>query len=219
MVVPDIFPDPQDSNEYGVVAVGGELIPEVVLSAYLKGIFPWFSDDDPVIWWCPDPRFVLWPDQIKFPKSLKQLIRKDTFEVRYDTAFDKVICNCSDIKRKGQEGTWITEDMISVYNKLFRMGYAHSVEVYQNDALVGGLYGLLLGEIFCGESMFHKVSNASKVAFYYLVKHLKTLGCTLIDAQVETDHLKQFGAENIERNEFLEFISDRINLNKSERWV
>ncbi len=208
----DIFPDPNNADVDGLVAYGGDLTPKVVLSAYLQGIFPWYNEGEPYLWWSPNPRMIVYPDQFKVSKSLRQKIKKGTFDVKFDTNFNSVIRSCSHVKRDGQAGTWITDEMIMVYNQLHKMGIAHSVETYYKDELVGGLYGLTLGKVFCGESMFHKVSDASKVAFYYLVDKLKGLDYKLIDAQVPTSHLKSLGGEEISRKEFLELLSKNMSL-------
>lgn len=208
----DIFPDPNNADKDGLVAYGGDLTPKVVLSAYLQGIFPWYNEGEPYLWWSPDPRMVVFPEKFKASKSLRQKVNKGEFEVKFDTNFNSVIQSCSRVKREGQAGTWITDEMIMVYNQLHKMGFAHSVETYYDEELVGGLYGLSLGKVFCGESMFHKVSDASKVAFYFLVDKLKGLDYTLIDAQVPTNHLKSLGGEEIPRNKFLEILAGNISL-------
>ena len=208
----DIFPDPGNTEPEGLVAYGGDLSPEVLLTAYLKGIFPWFSENDPILWWSPDPRMILYPENIKVSASLRQTIKKQKFEIRFDTCFDEVIKNCARIKRKDQESTWITEDMQPAYIRLHQMGYAHSVEAFEQGKLVGGLYGLTLGKIFCGESMFTKVNDASKVAFHALVDKLIHLDYAFIDAQTPTDHLKSLGAEEIPRNTFLALLEKYISL-------
>lgn len=200
------FPHPEEASPEGIVAVGGDLSPERLLLAYSMGIFPWFDDDQPILWWSPDPRMVLFPDKLKVSKSMKRVLRDEVFTVTINKAFDRVIRNCASVKRDGQAGTWITEDMITAYNKLHAMGKAISVEVWLDDELVGGLYGLDLKPIFCGESMFSYVSNASKAGFITLVQLLKEKGYTLIDCQVYTEHLASLGAEEIPRSEFLKLI-------------
>lgn len=204
------FPSPEIAAPDGLLAVGGDLSPERLLLAYEKGIFPWF-DTLPVLWWSPDPRFVLFPHKLKVSKSMKKLFKMQTFEVSYDRCFEKVIEECAAINRKGQTGTWITPEMKKAYHKLFKMGFARSVEVWQNEELVGGLYGVHLKEkqVFCGESMFSKVSNASKYGFISMVEKLKKDGTKLIDCQVPTKHLKSLGAEGISRQRFLEFLADK----------
>lgn len=208
----NIFPNPNNADEEGLVAYGGNLTPKVVLSAYLQGIFPWYNEGEPYLWWSPDPRMIVYPEKFKVSKSLHQKVKRGEFEVRFDTNFNAVIRSCSHVKREGQAGTWITDEMIMVYNRLHEMGFAHSVETYLDDELVGGLYGLSLGKVFCGESMFHKVSDASKVAFYYLVDKLKELNYSFIDAQVPTQHLKSLGGEEVPRSKFLEILAKSISL-------
>ncbi|MFW5657291.1 MAG: leucyl/phenylalanyl-tRNA--protein transferase [Bacteroidota bacterium] len=208
----DIFPNPENSEDEGLVAYGGSLEPEVLLSAYLQGIFPWYSEPDPILWWSPNPRLILYPKDLKVSKSLKQKIRSAKFTIRFDTAFEEVIHACATVPRPGQEGTWITEDMVRAYMRLHALGYAHSVEVFLDNRLVGGLYGLTLGRVFCGESMFHKVPDASKTAFYYLCNHLRSLDYAFIDAQTPTDHLKSLGAIEIERKEFLKRLKSVVSL-------
>lgn len=208
----NIFPNPNNADEEGLVAYGGDLTPKVVLSAYLQGIFPWYNEGEPYLWWSPDPRMIVYPEKFKVSKSLHQKVKRGEFEVRFDTNFNAVIRSCSHVKREGQAGTWITDEMIMVYNRLHEMGFAHSVETYLDDELVGGLYGLSLGKVFCGESMFHKVSDASKVAFYYLVDKLKELNYSFIDAQVPTQHLKSLGGEEVPRSKFLEILAKSISL-------
>lgn len=212
----DIFPNPNNADKDGLIAYGGNLVPEVLLSAYLQGIFPWYNEGDPVYWWSPDPRLVLYPNKLKVSKSLSARIKSRKFEVRFNTCFLEVVKACAGTKRKGQDGTWITKEMIAGYHELHKMGFAQSVETFLDNKLVGGLYGLTLGRVFCGESMFHHVSDASKVAFYYLVQHLKNKGFQLIDAQMPTSHLKSLGAEEMPRSDFLLKIKGIISLEK--RW-
>ena len=164
-----IFP-PVEGAEDGVVAVGGDLTPERLMLAYYSGIFPWYNADQPIIWWSPDPRFVLYVDKVRISRSMKRVLRNDDFQLTYDTDFGAVISNCKQMPRKGQEGTWITDDMIHAYIRLFELGFAHSVEVWKDQELVGGMYGVKVGKVFCGESMFSKVSNASK---FGLIKFLE----------------------------------------------
>ena len=187
-----------------MLAVGGDLSSERLIHAYSKGIFPWFEDDEPLLWWSPDPRFVLFPENLKISKSMKQILRKNMFEVTVNKDFKSVIEHCSIAKREGQDGTWITDQMTKAYTKLHQLGYAKSVEVWQNNELVGGLYGVDLGnKVFCGESMFTKVSNASKVGFITFVQNSNY---KLIDCQVHTKHLESLGAGSIPRTEFLRFL-------------
>jgi len=199
-----IFPDPRDSSNEGLVAFGGDLDPNRVLSAYKMGIFPWYSNGDPILWWSPDPRFVLYPEDLKISRSLKKTLKKDIFKIKIDTNFSEVIRNCGTVKRKDQEGTWILPEIIEVFTKLHEKGFAHSIEVYKEDKLVGGLYGLSLGAAFFGESMFSKVSDASKVALVKLVEISKKFGFDFIDCQVPSEHLKRMGAIEISRDRFLD---------------
>jgi leucyl/phenylalanyl-tRNA--protein transferase len=202
-----LFPSPEQASAEGIVAVGGDLQPERVMLAYRKGIFPWFESDDFLLWWSPDPRMVLFPDQLKISKSMRTVLRKKRFEVTFNKAFDQVVEACAKVKRFGQNGTWITPGLMEVYSTLHTQGHAHSVEVWEEGSLVGGLYGIDLGTVFCGESMFSKSSNASKVALIFLVKELKKNKYELIDCQVPTQHLASMGAEPISRTKFLTFLS------------
>ena len=202
-----LFPSPEQASAEGIVAVGGDLQPERVMLAYRKGIFPWFESDDFLLWWSPDPRMVLFPDRLKISKSMRAVLRKKQFEVTFNKAFDQVVEACAKVKRFGQNGTWITPGLMEVYSTLHIQGHAHSVEVWEEGSLVGGLYGIDLGTVFCGESMFSKSSNASKVALIFLVKELKKNKYELIDCQVPTQHLASMGAEPISRTEFLTFLS------------
>lgn len=199
------FPPVTEANKYGMVAFGGDLSSERLLLAYQSGIFPWYSQGEPIVWYSPNPRMVLFPDKLKVSKSMRQLMKKNTFKVTFNTAFSQVIANCKAINREaqGETGTWITDEMEEAYNKLHELGVAKSVEVWKGDELVGGLYGLEINSIFCGESMFSKMSNASKVAFIHLVQTKKY---KLIDCQIYNDHLASLGAEEISREEFLEFL-------------
>ena len=202
-----LFPSPEQASAEGIVAVGGDLQPERVMLAYRKGIFPWFESDDFLLWWSPDPRMVLFPDRLKVSKSMRTVLRKKQFEVTFNKAFDQVVEACAKVKRFGQNGTWITPGLMEVYSSLHTQGHAHSVEVWEEGSLVGGLYGIDLGTVYCGVSMFSKSSNASKVALIYLVKELKKNKYELIDCQVPTQHLASMGAEPISRTEFLTFLS------------
>jgi leucyl/phenylalanyl-tRNA--protein transferase len=199
------FPPVDQANQYGILAVGGDLSHERLLLAYKSGIFPWYSEGEPIIWYSPDPRMVLFPDQLRISKSMRQILRKNVFKVTFNEAFEEVIFNCKYANREpqGEYGTWITDEMKEAYVELYKKGIAKSVEVWQNDELVGGLYGVDMGTIFCGESMFSKASNASKVAFIHLVKSEKY---KFIDCQVYNPHLASLGAEEISRNEFLELL-------------
>ena len=201
------FPDVTEADRDGILAVGGDLSPERLLLAYQSGIFPWFDSDDPILWWAPHQRMVLFPDELVASKSMRSILRKEIFTVTFNKDFRGVISNCSQIRRNGQRGTWITSEMIEAYVKLHELGFAKSVEVWQNNELVGGLYGIDLGHVFCGESMFSKVSNASKVAFITLVENLKVRKYKLIDCQVHNDHLESLGAREIEREEFMQILT------------
>lgn len=202
------FPDPKYTDASGILAVGGDLRPDRLLLAYQMGIFPWFNEDEPPLWWCPDPRMVLYPDQLKVSKSMRSTLRKNPFKVTADQNFEAVIQHCGAVPRPGQNGTWITQEIIDGYCELHRMGFAHSIEVWdQNNALTGGLYGVSIGHIFFGESMFSLAPNASKYGFIQLVDALKKQNFELIDCQVYTDHLASLGAEEITRESFLSEIS------------
>ncbi len=202
------FPNHDESNKDGLIAVGGDLSVERLIHAYHLGIFPWFNEGQPLLWWSPDPRMILLPESFKVSKSLKKTILSNKYKITLNTSFEEVINCCSKIKRKGQQGTWITKNMITAYLQLHKKGHAQSVEVWSDDQLVGGLYGIDLKEkkIFCGESMFSKKNNASKIAFYYLVKKLKTENYRLIDCQMYTSHLESLGAKEIPRHEFLKYL-------------
>lgn len=197
-----IFPD-VNLAEDGLLAIDGDLSTERLLLAYRSGIFPWYGEGEPICWWSPDPRFVLFPEKLKISKSMMQLFKREAFRITYNQAFEQVIEACAQSLRPGQDGTWITREMIDAYIRLHREGYAHSVEVWEGEKLVGGLYGVLLNKIFCGESMFFKVPNASKYGFISLVQKLKEEGVQLIDCQIYTNHLASLGAEEISRKEFL----------------
>lgn len=204
------FPDPGLCNEDGILAIGGELSIPVLLEAYSKGIFPWYSDGHPIMWWSPDPRMVLYPERFRISKSLHSTIRKQEFLVRMDTAFSEVVENCSKAPRPGQGGTWITADMKAAYNSLHEEGFAHSVEVYRDEVLAGGLYGVSLGGVFFGESMFHIIRDASKIGLYFLVEFLAARSFDMIDAQQSTPHLRSLGAEEIPRERFLEVLAGSL---------
>jgi leucyl/phenylalanyl-tRNA--protein transferase len=188
------------------LAVGGDLSPERLLLAYKSGIFPWYNQGEPIVWYSPDPRMVLFPKNLKISKSMKQIIRKNQFRVTFNQHFSEVIANCKNSYREGQRGTWITDEMEQAYINLHNLGIAKSVEVWEGNELVGGLYGIDLGHIFCGESMFSKVSNASKFAFIYLVQKLEKEDYALIDCQVYNAHLASLGAEEISRETFLAYL-------------
>lgn len=210
---PAHFPDPgyalDDPN--GLLAVGGDLSPARLLNAYRQGIFPWYSDDQPILWWSPDPRLVLFPDALKISRSLRKTLRRAPFRLTLDTAFIDVIEACGNTSRPGQEGTWITAEMKQAYVQLHRIGFAHSVECWAGEELVGGLYGVSMGKVFYGESMFSRRSDASKVAFTHLVRQLKRWEFALIDCQVYTGHLASLGAEEIARDDFLALLDNHCD--------
>jgi leucyl/phenylalanyl-tRNA---protein transferase len=200
------FPPVSHASPEGILAIGGDLSAERLLLAYRSGIFPWFEDDEPILWWSPAERMVLFFDELKVSKSMRNILNRNIYRVTFDTAFDDVIANCRDIKRDGQNGTWITTDMTEAYSGLHELGYARSVEVWHNDELVGGLYGVDMGHVFCGESMFSKMPNASKVAFITLVRKLEQENYKLLDCQVHNEHLESLGAREIDREDFLEIL-------------
>lgn len=203
------FPDPRSASEEGIVAYGGNLAPSRIMLAYRMGIFPWYSANDPILWWSPDPRLILELDEFKLRRSLRKKIPQ--FEIRFDTAFSQVIQECAQAPRKGQKGSWIVPDMIEAYETLHGMGIAHSIEAFQEGVLVGGLYGVSIGKVFCGESMFAKVPDASKVAFAVLIERLKEWGYDFIDCQVPTEHLKSLGAKEVSRDYFLERLNQSLS--------
>ena len=197
--------DRSKASKEGLLAYGGDLSPDRLVLAYSLGIFPWFDDDQPILWWSPDPRFVLFPSKLKVSKSMKQVLRNCDFEVTVNKNFNAVINECAKAKRPGQDSTWITNGMVEAYNTLHQLGFAKSVEVWQDQKLVAGLYGVDLNNgVFCGESMFSKVSNASKVAF---ISFIQNTNYKLIDCQIYTNHLESLGAEEMPRNEFLKYLS------------
>jgi leucyl/phenylalanyl-tRNA--protein transferase len=203
------FPDVEESTVEGIVAVGGDLSVERLILAYSRGIFPWYSSDrSPILWWSPDPRFVLFPENLIVSKSMRPYFNQNKFKVTWDQNFEDVIKNCQKIDREDQPGTWITSTMLAAYIQLHKKGYAHSVEVWLENELVGGLYGISLGKVFFGESMFAKVSNASKFGFISLVNQLKQKGFLLIDCQQETKHLESLGANAIKRKDFIDILND-----------
>ena len=202
-----IFPLPEEAMPDGLLAVGGDLSVQRLLLAYSMGIFPWYSEGDPILWWSPDPRLVMDLSGLKVSKSLKRVIKKETFKVTMDKDFNSVINQCSAAERRGDEGTWIVGDMIAAYNTLHMAGFAHSVETWEDGKLAGGLYGVSIGRAFFGESMFSEKSDASKVAMVYLVSALKSWGSDFIDCQVTTSHLVRLGAHEIPRSEFLRRLS------------
>lgn len=202
------FPPVSEANNDGLLAIGGDLSVPRLLQAYRHGIFPWYDEDQPILWFSPDPRMILFPNELKISKSMKQLLRRNTFTVTFNKDFENVINNCASIDRVDQLGTWITPDMKKAYTTLHKMGYATSVEVWKDSELVGGLYGVWLKDknVFCGESMFSKVSNASKYGFIKLVEFLKENEVKLIDCQVHTNHLESLGAKEIPRDDFMKFL-------------
>lgn len=200
------LPSPDTADARGLVAVGGDLEPERLLDAYKRGIFPWYEDGLPILWHSPDPRFVLPVGEIEVNRSLRKAIRRGHYEVRLDTQFMRVVKACSVVPRPGQDGTWITEEMMRAYAKLHELGWAHSAEAWLEDELVGGLYGVCIGGVFCGESMFAVEPDASKVAFVHLVRQLERWGVELVDCQVATEHLARFGARDWPRAKFLETL-------------
>lgn len=200
------FPNINEATPDGLLAIGGDLSPQRLLYAYQHGIFPWFSDDEPILWWSPNPRFVLFPKKLKVSKSMKLALRNKDYEVTINKNFRAVITECAKAKRSGQTDTWITNGMIEAYVNLHDLGYAKSVEVWSKDELVGGLYGVdLCNGVFCGESMFAKKSNASKIAF---ITFIQNTNYKLIDCQVYTNHLESLGAEEISRDIFMEYLRD-----------
>ena len=200
------FPPVEEASPEGVLAIGGDLSSERLILAYKSGIFPWFNDDEPILWWAPPERMVLFFEDLKISKSMRNVLNQNKFKVTFNTSFREVITNCKKIKRKDQPDTWITNEMVEAYCKLNELGLAKSVEVWQDKELVGGLYGIDLGYIFCGESMFSKVSNASKVAFIYLAKQLEQNNYRLLDCQVYNEHLASLGCVEIEREDFMSFL-------------
>jgi leucyl/phenylalanyl-tRNA--protein transferase len=204
-----LFPPVEKAEPDGLLAAGGDLSMERLLLAYRQGIFPWYEGQH-ILWWSPDPRFVLFPSELRESKSMKQLLKREAFEFRIDTNFTGVITSCKTIARRGQEGTWITNEVRAAYTRLHRAGYAHSAETYHEGKLVGGLYGVRLGRVFFGESMFSTMSNASKYAFIRYVHELRQEGVELVDCQVYTEHLESLGARMIPRKDFISFLDQYI---------
>ena len=198
------FPPADHANKQGLLAFGGDLSPQRLIVAYANGIFPWYNEDEPLLWWSLDPRLIIRPGEMRVSKSLKHTLKSGKFEVRIDTSFREVMLHCAETPRKDQDGTWIQDEMVEAYCELHRMGIAHSFETYQEDELVGGLYGVSIGKAFFGESMFHTVTDASKVAFYYLHQFLLKNEFKLIDCQQETIHLMSLGAYAVPRQDFLD---------------
>jgi leucyl/phenylalanyl-tRNA---protein transferase len=203
------FPPIETASSEGILAFGGDLSPERLVLAYQNGIFPWFNMDEPIIWWSPNPRMVLFFDELKVSKSMRNILNRNIFEVTFNQDFSSVIRNCQQSNRIGQDGTWISDQMIFAYEKLYELGKAKSVEVWKEDELVGGLYGVDLGHVFCGESMFSKVPNASKVAFIYLVNQLKSENYQLLDCQIYNEHLESLGCREILRDEFITIVKSK----------
>ncbi len=203
------FPDPADAEPDGLLAVGGDLSPRRLIAAYVQGIFPWYSEGSPILWWSPDPRCVLLPDRFHLPRSLARTLRRGTFHCTMNKAFEAVLEGCAG-GRRAEEGTWLLPEMRAAYLQLHRLGLAHSCEAWHNDELAGGLYGVLLGRVFFGESMFYRVPDASKAALAFLVETLKTRGVELIDCQQVTNNLVRFGAQALPRAIFLELLSHAL---------
>ncbi len=204
------FPPVSEADEEGLLAIGGDLNPKRLLHAYRLGIFPWYNRKSPILWWCPDPRFVLFPTHLRVSQSMRQVLVSGKFQYRFNTSFSGVIKACSEVKRKGQNGTWILPEMIAAYEELHRIGFAVSAETWKEGSLVGGLYGLQMGRIFFGESMFSLESNASKFAFIHLVGQLREEGMVLIDCQTHSTHLESLGAQMISRKLFSEILDREI---------
>jgi leucyl/phenylalanyl-tRNA---protein transferase len=218
----DVFFPPADwalDDPNGLLAIGGDLSSDRIIAAYSQGIFPWFSDGEPIMWWTPDPRSVIFTTNYSPSKSLKKLIKKNIFSIRFDSSFEKVIRQCALSPRQHQDGTWITEEMIEAYCYLHKLGIAHSCECWKGDQLVGGLYGLAIGQIFFGESMFSQLSNSSKVAFTYLIEALNGWGFQLVDCQVESAHMNSLGAVNIKREKFLELLKNYSGDVSPDAWA
>jgi leucyl/phenylalanyl-tRNA--protein transferase len=204
------FPPPEEATPEGIVAVGGNLSPGMLLSAYQQGVFPWYSKGEPIVWWNPDPRFILYPAKLKVSQSMYKILKQNCFSIVLDKDFQQVIKNCQTIRRKGQPGTWITAEMLKAYCELHTLGYAHSIEVREGETLIGGLYGISLGKCFFGESMFSHQANASKAALITLAWTLFDAGFHFIDCQVHTDHLESLGAESISRHDFMLRLAEAL---------
>lgn len=214
------FPDPEEAEPEGLLAIGGDLSVPRLLEAYCCGIFPWYSDEEPLLWWSLDPRMVLFPEEFRCSKSLRRVVRSGRFEVRIDTCFEQVMRHCGSVQREDQDGTWITEEMVQAYLALHEHGFAHSFETFFHGELVGGLYGVSIGDVFCGESMFHTMTDASKVALVRLVDFCRQHHFRLIDAQQVTRHLASLGARPIPRKDYLKILNDLV-VDKSlwQRWT
>ena len=204
------FPDVSQANAEGLLAAGGNLDPPTLLAAYGRGIFPWYADNQPILWWSPDPRMVLFPAEFHCSKRLARRMRQDIYTVSFDTAFDQVITMCADIKRQGEHGSWIFPEMVAAYRQLHELGHAHAVEVWEDDVLVGGLYGVLCDKVFFAESMFSRSIDASKIALAALCERALQQGWKLIDCQFHTEHLQSLGAREISRNDFMIIINKDI---------
>ncbi|WP_264552349.1 leucyl/phenylalanyl-tRNA--protein transferase [Flavobacterium sp. N2038] len=203
------FPPVSEADEEGILAIGGDLNPDRLKLAYKSGIFPWFNEGEPILWWAPDPRMVLFMDELIISKSMRNILNRKMFKITFNKNFKEVISNCQQIKREGQEGTWISDEMINAYCKLNEEGIAKSVEVWLDENLVGGLYGIDLGNVFCGESMFSKVSNASKTAFIALALYLQKENYKVLDCQVYNPHLESLGCREIDREEFMSILNSK----------
>jgi leucyl/phenylalanyl-tRNA--protein transferase len=208
----DPFPNTDQAliEPNGLIAISNELKAERIIEAYKQGIFPWFNHNEPILWWSPDPRLVLFPDDLKISSSLSKKIKKNNYQFAIDKNFISVIKSCGEVKRKGQDGTWIDERIIKAYSELYQMEIAHSFEIYFNENLVGGLYGIILDNVFFGESMFYYETDASKIAFALAVQYLKNKGVKMIDCQIKTKHLLSFGAKEIKRNQFIQLLNTYI---------
>ncbi|GAB4335075.1 MAG: leucyl/phenylalanyl-tRNA--protein transferase [Flammeovirgaceae bacterium] len=213
------FPPVELADRSGLLAVGGDLSPERLILAYSMGIFPWFNQNEPILWWSPNPRFILFPEKVIVSKSMKQILRAKKYQVTFDQNFPEVIKNCQKIYRPKQNGTWITDEIVDSYIKLHEIGFIHSVEVWEENQLVGGLYGGAMGKCFFGESMFAKKSNASKVGFLTLVRNLQLQNYQIIDCQVYTKHLESLGAEKMPRSSFLKYVTANAQTSfEKENW-
>ncbi len=207
-----IFPDPLVDEVNDIVAIGGDLTPERILTAYRKGIFPWYDENSPILWWSPDPRLVLFPEELHIPRRLRRVLRQKRFALGINSAFSQVINMCARVRTRKGEGTWLVPEMIEAYTHLHHLGYVHSIEIWHKGKLVGGLYGMCIGAVFFGESMFHIMSDASKVALVALVLLFKKAGGAMIDCQQVTSHLMRFGARPIPRRRFLLQLKEMLNL-------
>jgi len=214
------FPPPHLARDDGLLAIGGDLSQKRLLLAYRMGIFPWFSDGEAIMWWCPDPRLILYPDELRIPKSLRKVLNKNLFQITIDTAFKEVITECAQVRLEAGEGTWIVEEMIAAYCQLHKSGFAHSVEAWHHHELAGGLYGISMGKCFFGESMFTRVNDASKVTLVFLAEYLKSLSFDMIDCQMTTEHMIRFGARTIPRDLFLDQLKQSLTVPDIKgKWV